>query len=258
MEKPVVSVVMPVYNGGAYIRQAIESVLRQNVPLELIIIDDCSTDETAAVVQSVQKVFADGQKGDKEIVYLKNEVNSGAAASRNRGVAAARGEYTAFLDADDWWHEDKLQRQIALMRKEGDVLCSTARALYTADGRPTGRIIHVKPKLVYKDLLYHNSINCSSVLVRTEVVKAFPMCYDDSHEDYITWLKILKVYKTACAIDEPLLNYRLSAASKSGNKLKSAKMTFKVYRYMGFGPVKSVFLFISYAVHGILKYTLKG
>ena len=80
------------------------------------------------------------------------------------------------------------------------------------------------------------------------------MEHEDSHEDYIMWLKILQKYKTACGINEPLLNYRLSNTGKSGSKLKSAKMTFKVYRYMGFGIIKSLICFCSYAVHGVLKY----
>ena len=244
---PVVSVIMPVYNGEKYIQKAIESVLIQKVDFELIIIDDCSTDRTGDIIAR----FA-GNRSD--IIVLKNEKNLGAAATRNRGIQKARGEYIAFLDADDWWMPKKLERQLALLKKTGLVLCSTARELMTSDGRPTGRIIHVKRRLTYHDLLYHNSINCSSVVVKREVILEFPMGYEDSHEDYITWLKILRKYGASCAIDEPLLTYRLSAGSKSGNKLKSAKMTYKAYRYMGFGYVKSTLCFISYAVHGVFKY----
>ena len=119
------------------------------------------------------------------------------------------------MDADDWWMPKKLERQLALLKKTGLVLCSTARELMTSDGRPTGRIIHVKRRLTYHDLLYHNSINCSSVVVKREVILEFPMGYEDSHEDYITWLKILRKYGASCAIDEPLLKYRVSAGSKS-------------------------------------------
>lgn len=246
---PAVSVIMPVYNGEKFIKRAIESVLIQQVDFELIIIDDCSTDRTPEIIEAMA-----GNRSD--IIVLRNECNMGAAKTRNRGIYAARGKYVAFLDADDWWEKDKLARQLALLKKSGLVLCSTARELVSADGVPTGQVIHVKHRLTYHDLLYHNSINCSSVVVKREVILEFPMAYDDSHEDYITWLKILRKYGASCAIDEPLLKYRLSAESKSGNKWKSAKMTFKVYRYMGFGPVKSALCFVSYAVHGAAKYRI--
>jgi teichuronic acid biosynthesis glycosyltransferase TuaG len=90
--------------------------------------------------------------------------------------------------------------------------------------------------------------------LKTEVAKNYPMEHDDSHEDYITWLKILQKYKKACGIREPLLKYRLSNQGKSGNKLQSARMTFMVYRYLGFGILKSCYYFASYALHGVWKY----
>lgn len=246
MKKPLVSVIMPVYNGEKYIKQAVDSVYAQNVDLELLVIDDGSTDETRTVLEPYMK--------RSDFRYLLNEKNMGAAGSRNRGVKAAAGEYVAFLDADDWWEEGKLAEQIRVMEESGCVLCSTGRELMNPDGSSTGRYIPVKQRVTYKDLLRHNSINCSSVLLRRETALEFPMEYDDSHEDYITWLKILKKYGNAVGINKPYLKYRLSEGGKSRNKLKSAKMTYKVYRYSGFGRLKSGMYFISYAVNGIWKY----
>lgn len=246
MEKPLVSVVMPVYNGEKYIQEAVESVLNQQVPLELIIVDDGSTDRTEEVLAKY--------RNHKEIRYLKNKKNTGVSGARNRGVREAAGTYVAFLDADDWWEKDKLKQQLALLEKTGCVLCSTGRELMQPDGTPAGKYIPVKEKITYRELLKHNSINCSSVLVRRDVICRFPMEHDDSHEDYITWLRILKEYPYAAGINKPLLKYRLSIGSKSGNKLKSAAMTYRVYRYMGFGTLKSTALFVSYALHGLWKY----
>ena len=82
----------------------------------------------------------------------------------------------------------------------------------------------------------------------------FPMEHEDSHEDYIAWLRLLKKYGCACGVNEPLLKYRLSGKGKSGSKLKSAGMTFRVYRYMGFGWGQSLLCFVSYALHGVWKY----
>ena len=140
------------------------------------------------------------------------------------------------------------------MERTGCVLSCTARELMTPQGELTGRIIPVKEEITYRDLLHHNSINCSSVVLKTEVAKNYPMEHDDSHEDYITWLKILQKYKKACGIREPLLKYTLSNQGKSGNKLQSARMTFMVYRYLGFGILKSCYYFASYALHGVWKY----
>lgn len=137
-------------------------------------------------------------------------------------------------------------------------MCATARELMNADGALTGRIIPVKEQITYDILLRHNSISCSSVLIRTEVAREFPMKHEDSHEDYIMWLEVLRKYGTASGINEPLLKYRLSSSGKSGNKLKSAWMTFTVYRYMGFSIGKSLACFCSYMVNGIKKYYLSG
>ena len=244
---PLVSVIMPAYNCEKYITKALDSVLIQDIPLEIIVINDCSNDHTEDIILQYAAEHP-------EICYLKNETNLGASGSRNRAVKLAHGKYVAFLDSDDWWEPDKLKKQLELIEKNDIVLCSTARALVNPDGTPMNKIIPVTEKITYRSLLKHNCINCSSVLLLREVALEYPMEHEDSHEDYITWLKILQKYGEAYAINEPLLNYRLSSSGKSGSKLKSAKMTFKVYRYMGFGLFKSLLCFCSYALHGVFKY----
>ena len=246
MSEPLISVVIPAYNCAGVIGRAIDSALAQKVALEILVLDDGSSDGLEAVMA--------GYEGNEAVRFAKNEKNLGAAATRNRGVTLARGKYVAFLDADDYWTEDKLVRQLALIEQTGCVLCCTARELMTPEGELTGKVIPAKEKISYRELLKHNSINCSSVLILTDVAREFPMHHDDSHEDYIMWLEVLRKYETACGINEPMLKYRLSNSGKSGNKLHSAKMTFMVYRYMGFGVVKSMVCFCSYAFHGVKKY----
>ena len=246
MNRPLVSVIMPVYNGEKYIKRAVESVYEQGISLELLVIDDGSTDGTEEVLSAYE--------GREDFRYIKNKENMGAARSRNWGVKASKGKYIAFLDADDWWEEGKLEAQVETMELTGCDICSTGRELMQPDGHTTGKYIPVKERITYHDLLKHNSINCSSVLLRREDALAFPMEHDDSHEDYITWLRILKRGGFAAGINKPYLKYRLSEGGKSRNKLKSAAMTYQVYRYVGYGPVKSLFFFVSYAVHGVWKY----
>ena len=122
-----VSVIMPAWNCAGTIGKAIDSVLAQDVPLELIVVNDTSPDDLDAVM----KTYA----SDSRVRYVKNEHNLGASGSRNRGVALAKGGYVAFLDADDWWEKGKLKKQMQLLTATQAVLCSTGRELLTPDGR---------------------------------------------------------------------------------------------------------------------------
>lgn len=247
-ENPIlVSVIIPAYNAEETLEQAIKSVLIQNVSLELIVINDCSKDKTAEIM----KKYAD----DPCIHYYENIVRLGASGTRNKGVSLARGKYVAFLDCDDWWEPDKLKKQLNMMKKTGAVMCSTARKLIGKTNGASNKIIPVEEIITYEMMLHQNYINCSSVLIQNDVIARYPMHYENSHEDYITWLKILKEYKFACAINEPLLNYRVSNTGKSGSKLQSAKKTFMVYRHMGFGLFRCIWYFCCYAINGIKKYS---
>ena len=159
MDKPLVSVVMPAYRCAGMITASIDSALNQNVPVEVLVINDCSPDNLDAVMERYRDI--------PEVRYIKNEQNMGAAQSRNRGVQLARGEYVAFLDSDDQWVSGKLIKQLAAMKKSGAVLCATGRELLTPEGEPRGRIIPVPEEITYRELLKHNCINCSSVLMKT-------------------------------------------------------------------------------------------
>lgn len=247
---PLVSVIMPAYRCAGTIGASIDSVLAQETALEIIVVNDRSPDDLETVLAPYRE--------DPRVVCVTNEENMGAAQSRNRGVRMARGNYVAFLDADDIWLPGKLNRQLAVLEESGSVLCCTARELMTPEGECTGRVLPVAEEITYRDLLKHNSIACSSVVLRADVAREFPMDHEDSHEDYILWLRVLEKYGAARGINEPLLRYRLSNTGKSGSKLHSAKMTFMVYRYMGFSLPKSLACFVSYALHGVQKYYLTG
>ncbi len=250
MINPEVSVVIPAYNSAEYIGKAIDSALRQNVSLEVIVINDNSSDNIEQVLSKY--------KDNKNFIYIKNEANVGVAKARNIGVNIAKGNYIAYLDADDWWEEEKLKKQLNLIKEKNCVLCYTARELVDERGLSTGKIVHVKNSVSYNQLIYHNSISCSSVLVKKEAALNYPMEFSEYHEDYITWLKILKLYGQAYGVNEPLLKYRLSKKGKSRKKISSAKMTFGVYRVMGMNKVKALVYTCSHLLHGIIKYSRKG
>ncbi len=241
-----VSVCIPCYNAADTIAQAIDSALSQDIEVEVIVVNDCSVDDTSLIL--------DHYSHDSRVRILTNTKNLGAAESRNKAVLHAKGRYVAYLDADDRWEPHKLRKQVQKLESTGHALCCTGRELLTPDGLRTGRVIGVRELITYQQLLRSNSINCSSVVMPAYIARAYPMKHEDGHEDYITWLKLLREKGPADGIDEPLLLYRLTKKGKSGSKLHSAKMTFRSYRYAGIGPLGSAACFGSYALTGIWKY----
>jgi len=278
-KQPKVSVVIPAYHAENYIRQAIQSVLEQTYPelIEILIVDDASADHTESVVKEVAPAAEEGVylRKNRFLQYFKNTENKGVAFTRNFGVSQAKGDYVAFLDADDWWAESKLRLQyeylvkrcdkIALAQEKAElvgkkmkvrypVLCCTARELTDAEGNTLKKIIAVPETITYQMNLKTNYIPCSSVLIKRTVAQEFPMYRDDMHEDYITWLKVLKKYGPAVGLNQPLLYYRVTPGSKSRNKLKSARMQYRCYRYMKIGPFKAVWYLMNYMAEGMNKY----
>ncbi len=248
-----VSVIIPVYNAKKYVCEALASVVEQSYVQEVIVIDDGSTDGSMEVVQA----WLDAHEAQTEKIrfrLLYNAHNMGVAESRNRGVKEAEGIYVAFLDADDRFAPGKLKKQVELLERTGACLCNTARVLMQADGTLTQNIMHTPEKITLADLEQTNYINCSSVVVRRDIMQKYPMKHSEVHEDYLTWLRMLRDYAYAVGIDEPLLEYRLSENGKSRNKLKSARMTYRTYRLAGYSVWKSCRMFAHYTVMGLKKY----
>lgn len=245
-----VSIIMPAYQAEKYIGEAIQSVLSQTCSdWELIIIDDCSSDNTEQLVKSYVEKYSN-------IHYYRNEKNLGVAETRNYGVSVAAGEWIAYLDSDDCWHPEKLQRQLEKAEKEQAELIFTGSSFINENSQPLNFYFSAPEKVNYRELLKQNVISCSSVLLRKELAEAYPMkCASTLHEDFAVWLQILRD-KGICAygVNEPLLVYRIHSNSKSGNKWKAAKMTFRVYRYLGLSYVSSVYYWMFYFVRSLRKY----
>lgn len=250
VERPQVSIVITTYNYKQYIDKAINSAYNQKVPKEIIVIDDCSTDGTEEYLKL---------RYDTSVIrYIKNPVNLGVAKSRNKGVMLAKGKYIAFLDADDRWNVDKLKKQLELLERMNGVLSFSGRLLENKLGQVRG-ILHVDTVVTYKSLLYFNQITCSSVVLLRKVALEFPMEYDEFHEDYLNWLKILQKYKLAYGIDEPLVIYHMSDGGKSRNKFKSITMTYNTHRCMGKMRVASLWYTACHLINATLNMiSLKG
>ena len=248
-ETPLISIVMPAYNAGKYIEQAIESVIGQTYKnWELIVLDDGSVDDTKEIIQ--QKVQC-----DKRIFLYENESNMGVSATRNRGIEVAKGDWVAFLDSDDAWEKEKLEKQVSFLENHEDAkIIFTASAYINEENKRSDYILHVPTTVGFKELLKQNVISCSSVLVRKKYLQKYAMPGDKLHEDYTVWLKILEDGSLAYGIDEPLLIYRVSSKSKSGNKVNAAKMQMRVYQYLGLSVWQSIYYMICYTIRNLKKY----
>lgn len=246
-----IAVVIPVYNSENFICEAVDSVLGQigieAEQIRVVVVNDNSIDGTAKALKKYE--------ADSRVTIITHEKNTGVATARNDGVKAADGaDYIAFLDSDDWWSPSKIARQLELMELTDAPLICTARALHEETGEATGRVIGVPDTISYDDLLKTNFIPCGSVLIKRGIALEFPFVMDNLHEDYICWLRVTKKYGPAKGINEAMLHCRLAKGGKSRNKLKSARMHYGVFRYLGFSVAKSMRLTISYAVNGVRKY----
>ena len=243
-----ISVIMAAYNAESTIADAIDSALAQSYRnLELIVIDDASSDSTGAIA----KRFTEQ---DKRVRLIANARNSGVSAARKSGLTAARGGWIAILDSDDLWTLDKLEKQIVLQKKTGAELLFTGSAFIDAQAQSKNWILHVPQVVNYRTLLKQNLLSNSSALVKKDLMKRFYVQNDRIHEDYALWLKILQSGKSAYGVDEPLLIYRIQPFSKSGNKIKSAVMNWRTYRYVGLPVPVSAYYMFHYAVRSVLKY----
>lgn len=243
-----ISIIMAAYNAGRTIETAIRSVISQTYPnWELLVIDDCSTDSTALIAASLAR--ADGR-----IRLLRNERNSGVSLTRKKGMENAQGAWIAVLDSDDAWTPEKLEKQLALAKSKDARLIFTGSAFMNDGGEALDWQLHVPETLCYRDLLNQNLISNSSVLVKAELYRKYYAAGDRMHEDYAIWLGMTRDGITAYGIDEPLLIYRIASASKSSNKLKSAKMQWNTYRYIGLHPVSAAYHMCWYTVKGLMKY----
>lgn len=243
-----ISIVMAAYNAEKVIGSAIKSVLRQTyTDFELIVAEDGSTDKTAAIVEQMAQ-------GDSRIRLLRNGKNRGVSYTRKYAAEMACGNWIAILDSDDIWQPEKLEKQVNLQQQTNADLIYTGSAFMNAQGDMLDWEMHVPATVNYKKLLKQNIISNSSALVRRELYLKYYASEDGMHEDFALWLSMLKDGKQARGIDEPLLVYRLSKNSKSGNKIKAAKMNWKTYHYVNLNPLAAAYYEMCYVLNGIRKY----
>lgn len=247
-----VSIITPAYNSEQYLEETVQSVQRQTfTDWELIIVDDCSTDST----YSLATRLADA---DKRIVVLKNGVNEGVAATRNKALDKASGDYIAFLDSDDLWLPQKLQKQVAFMDTGQFALSYTNYQKFnSATGERDKKIIRAPAVMTAKRIYGDTSIGCLTVMVNRSITGPFHMPLLSHMEDNITWQEILSRGYIAYRLDEVLSLYREGNLSLTSGKKQAAKQQWHTYRdYYGFSVLKSSFYFSQYAYHAVKKHFL--
>lgn len=245
---PLISIITPAYNASKVIEETVNSVLAQTFnDWEMIIVDDCSTDNTYELALKLAK-------SDKRIKVLKNEKNSGVAVTRNVALDSAQGKYIAFLDSDDMWMPNKLSVQFEYMEKNDLAFTYTSYQIYDSNTKQKGKVISVPDSMTAKRIYSNTAIACLTVMVNREKVGMFHMPNIIHAEDQSTWQDILNRGYIGVGINENLALYRVGNASLTSNKFNAAKKQWEVYRnHHKFSFVKSAYYFIGYAINAVYK-----
>ena len=243
-----VSIITPCYNAADYIGDAIESVLSQTYQdWEMIIVDDCSSDNSAAIIQNYARK-------DPRITYLKTESPSGSPAKpRNIAIERAKGRFIAFLDSDDVWMPTKLESQIAVLEDNQVAVVFSNYEKINEGGERSQRFIIACKEVGYNKLLKGNVIaNSTGMYDSTKVGKVYSSYVQ--HEDYVLWLSILKQGYVARNTNQIHALYRLRTGSVSANKFKVLGWQWRIYREIEqLSVLKTMYCFAHYVVQAIIK-----
>lgn len=237
---------MPSYNTADYISESIKSVMKQTYTnWELIIVDDCSTDSTDSVVAGFD---------DDRIVYIKNEHNSGAAVSRNKALKMAKGRWIAFLDSDDLWEPDKLEKQLDFMKKNNYGFTYTDYRIISPEGDMMPYIC-TAPDVVGKFKMYNYCyFSTITVMYDRNIVGLIQIEDVKKNNDYAMWFKAVE--KTKCYRLPECLSYycKRNNSISSGSKLKLIKHHYIMFRKaLHKGKLLSAVLTVNNLFHGVIK-----
>lgn len=240
-----VSIITPVYNSEKYIHAAIHSVLSQTYTnWEMLIADDCSTDKTEEVIKKCLQ--------DPRIKYFKLKNNSGAAVARNFILAKAVGEYIAFLDADDMWKPEKLEKQLTFMKNNRIGFSFTS---YEILNDSENKAISVPKSLNYGQFMKNSIIGMLTVMIDRKIIGDIRLVNIKKDHDSMTWAKVLREGSTAYGLNESLAYYRKVPGSISSNKFKAAKNHWNNCRQIEGLPIwKCIYYFVFYSVNAVKKH----
>ncbi len=248
-QKGVCSVIIPAFNCEHTIRETVHSALAQTyASMEILIVDDASQDNTAQLMQELS------EEDDRIRVFFLSR-NGGVANARNFLFQEAHGEYLAFLDSDDLWKSEKLEKQIQLLEAEKCDLVYSSYSFIDREGKRLGHDKIVPEHCSLKALLKENYLLPSTVVMRTAWLQDRFMDGSYSHEDFVFWLGLLQDGAFARGCVEPLVLYRLSDTNRSGDKFNAAKNRWVVYRkFLHLSIPVASWYFVQYTLNGLRKY----
>lgn len=247
MEENKVSIIIPVYNAEKFIGKTIESVLNQTYKnWEMLIFNDKSKDNSLKIIKKYSEK-------DERIKVVDSKENVGVVAARNKLIEIATGEFIAFLDADDYWKQNKLEKQIKFMRKNNALISCTEYTRVTEDEKEINDII-IKEIITYEDMLKNNYLGCLTVIYNANKLGKRYFKEREKNEDYVLWLEIVKETKIIFGLKENLAFYRVLNNSRSSNKIKVAKDRWEVYRKIErLSLLKSIYYFLQYVIRALKK-----
>ena len=249
MFKDNVTIITPSYNCSQFILETINSVLAQSYnKWEMIIVDDCSTDNSVGVIER----YIDN---DKRFKLIKLNKNVGSAQARNTALEYATGRFIAFLDSDDIWYPDKLEKQILFMLDRKVPISFTSYELIDENSISKNRIIHSVKKLNQIDYLKNTIIGFSTSMIDTSIIgNDFRMMNIRTRQDTSLWITLLGMGFYAYGINEVLVKYRVHHNSISANKIKASKQVWNLYfKLHKIGLFKSMYCFSFYVFNTIRK-----
>lgn len=224
MNKDLVSIITPSYNSAEFIVQTIESVISQSHKnWEMIIVDDNSTDNT---VQCIKPFIT----SDQRIQLYQLSKNCGTAVARNTAIQKAKGTYIAFLDSDDVWLPNKLEKQLLFMKVNDFNFSHTFYDVIDEKGTFLNKKVRPAYKMNYNKMLYSNKIGCLTAMYNAEKLGKVYMPNIRKRQDYALWLTILKKEKNVYCLQETLALYRDRSNSISNNKIEMLKWNWQLYR----------------------------
>lgn len=233
MRQDMISVIIPVHNAEKFIKDTIDCVRAQSYKdWELLLVEDGSTDRTMDLMTDYLKEVNDERiRLTVRGITSEEERTFGAARARNLGISLAKGRYIAYLDADDRWREDKLERELAFLEEKQAGFVFTGYEFGDENAAGTGKIVHVPETLNYGQALANTTIFTSTVMIDTQKIERslIEMPYIKS-EDTASWWRILRTGVTAYGLDENLVIYRRAGKSLSSNKIEAMRRIWNLYR----------------------------
>lgn len=249
-EDILVSIITPVYNCEQLLPETIECVINQSYKnWEMLLVDDCSTDNSANIV----KEYA---KKDSRIKYIKLDENSGAAIARNTALSKSKGRFISYLDSDDLWKKDKMEKQVNFMLENNYAFTCTDYEKIDEQGNSLNKIVKIPKKVNYNLFLRNTIIQTVGVMVDTKITGKNVLIMPNirRRQDAATWCQLLKVGFDCYELPENLSYYRVVTNSLSSNKFKAVKGTWTLYRDIEKLPLwKSCFCFVGYAFNAVKK-----